>query len=394
MTTYQELPTQKDFETNFLPKLKDKTFYCAICQRTFNRVTGAHLRSHAELLLPQQKMKPVRKPESAISAEKEMFPDQTISPWTQRPEKLSEIYARLFGPTNLLKGVVEKTLSLYAPNRTEWTVMEHLPLKAEWLTVTEESTGWPWFSNPLNIDRLKEHFLGVHTVGIKARGKWRTKVIVFDVDAVSQQGEGPSDAEARAKKTTRAIVRVLKRHKLTPHVVGSGSKGYHVTLYIDSLIPNSMVKNLHSYVTDHPDVPMEDVVVEFFPLKKAVKLLLGIHWGSKKFTTFVDPLTLIPITDPYHYYLRIQPMERTLLDNFVPEEKAKKTRKRKTHLDDSWSAQSVEIAYKIGIEARGTRHHTTLRAAAYVVNHLKPHGKRLVLRKYSIHILNMNKYES
>ncbi|WP_029420790.1 hypothetical protein [Alicyclobacillus macrosporangiidus] len=372
MTTYHELPTDKEFRDNLLPRLQDTSFRCALCTRTFARISGAHLRSHADFLLAHQGKKPVRKSEDVIAAEQEMFPDRKIDPWTERPEKLSEIYTRLFGGTSLLNAIIQKTLSLYAPNRTEWTLMEHLENKAEWITITEESTGWEWHSNLLTTDRLKEHFLGRLTIGVKARGNWRTKVIVFDVDAVPQYGERPSDAEARAKRTTRAIVRVLMRHKLTPHVVGSGSKGYHVELYFDALIPNTMVKNLYSYVTNHPDVPMDGVKVECLPLKRAIKLPLGIHWGAKKFTTFVDPLTLIPVADPYSYYLRIRPMERTLMDDFVPEDKATKPRKRKTHLDESWSAQATEIAFKVGIEARGTRHNTTLRAAAYAINHFKP----------------------
>ncbi|WP_066369513.1 hypothetical protein [Neobacillus fumarioli] len=369
---YQELPTKKDFEDKFLPKLQDPSFRCAICQRTFSRISGAHLRSHRDLLLPQQQMKRIRKSEDRIAAEQEMFPDRRMDPWTERPEKLSEIYTRLFGGTSLLNAIIQKTLSLYAPNRTEWTLMEHLENKAEWVTITKESNGWPWYSNLLTTDRLKEHFLGEYTIGVKAKGNWRTKVIVLDVDAVAQYGERASVAETRAKRTTRALVRVLMRHNLTPHVTGSGSKGYHVILYSNSLIPNTKVKNLYSYLVNHPDVPMDGVLVECLPLKRAVKLPLGIHWGSKRFATFVDPLTLIPVTDPYNYYLRIRPMDRTLLDNFVPEEMATRPRKRKTHLDESWSAQATEVAFKVGIEARGTRHSTTLRAAAYAINHLKP----------------------
>lgn len=369
---YEELLTITDFERKLLPHLSDIEIRCALCNKTFPRLWGAHLRSHADFLLPKQAMKRVRKPQATIEAEQLANPEQIIDPWTERPEKLSETYSRLFGATSLLNALVDKTFRLYSPSREEWTLMEHLPQKAEWTTITSESTGWPWHTNYLTKDRLKEHFQGRYTLGIKPRGKSRTKVIVLDVDSVPQWGKSPSGAEARAKQTTRALVRVMKRHKLDPHVTASGSKGYHISLYFDSLISNTMARNLHTYMVNHPDVPMEGVQVECLPQNRAVKLPLGIHWGTKKFCAFVDPLTLIPLTDPYSYFLKIRPMNRKVLDEFVKEPEAQKSHKRKRRMDDSWSAVATEMAYKLGIEARGTRHHTALRAAAYLINYVKP----------------------
>ncbi|WP_018130209.1 TOTE conflict system archaeo-eukaryotic primase domain-containing protein [Effusibacillus pohliae] len=367
---YNEFFTITNFREKLLPRLSDTHVCCALCGRSFPRLWASHLKSHADFLEPQRKLKRIRKPEKLVELEQQEHPDGPVDPWMERQETLSETYARLFGPTSLINALVEKTLELYAPSRMEWTLMEQLENKAEWFTITPESTGWP--CNRLTREALKKHFRGRHTVGVKSRFKSKTKVVVFDVDAVPQWGESAADAQMRAKQVVRALVKVMKRHQLEPHVSASGGKGYHVSLFFDEMISHTMARNLFVYFTNHPDVSMDRVSVECLPLTKAIKLPLGIHWEAKTFCGFVDAFTLTPLTDPYRYYLQIRPIPRKLLDQFEAERKALKARKRKIRMDDSWSAAATEMAFKLGIEARGTRHNTTLRAAAYAVNHLKP----------------------
>lgn len=369
---YNEIPTLTDFQDKWAPLLTNTQLRCALCDRPFRRITGSHLRSHADFLLPKRQLKRIRKPDKVIRIEQELHPGESIDPWTERPETLTEIYTRLFGGTSLLNAVVEKTFRLYAPSRSEWTLMEHLNTKAEWITMTPESTGWPWGTNYLTRDRLKEHFLGLRTVGVKPRGHSCSKVIVFDIDAVSQYGERDANAEARAKQTTRALVRVLMRHQLQPHVVCSGGKGYHIILFFNEPVQHTMAKSLYEYVVNHPDVPRDQLQIELLPFTRAVKLPLGIHWPTRRFAIFVDPLTLVPVSDPYRYYLGIRPMDKRTLDHFVAEPQAQRPHRRNVRLDDSWSSQVTELAYRIGIQMPGTRHNTTLRAAAYVCARLNP----------------------
>ncbi|MCL6444519.1 MAG: hypothetical protein K6T83_13885 [Alicyclobacillus sp.] len=369
---YHELLTVKGFETKLKPRLQEQEVRCALCGRTFRRLSATHLNTHADFLLPRRGTKWIRKSKATIEAERQIDPNEPIDPWTQRPETLSETYARLFGPLNLLDALVEQTFRLYSPRRDEWTLMEHLPNKAQWLTITPASTGWPWPTNHLTKFRLKEHFQGRHTVGIKAKTNSWTNVIVFDVDSTPRSYGSSSDVEARAKHTTRALVRVMKKQGFEPHVSASGGKGYHISLFFHPRIRWTEARNLYHYFVNHPDVPLDEVQVECLPMGRAVKLPLGLHWGTGKFCTFVDPLTLIPVTDPYEYFLGIRPMSRKVIDEFVKEKEAQQPRRRKTHMGVSWSAQATEVAFKIGIEAPGTRHNTTLRAAAYLLHHMNP----------------------
>jgi hypothetical protein len=368
---FSELPTLTDFHNFLMPRLKDSTVRCALCGKVFQRLNSSHLKAHEDFLLTKRCMKQVRLTVS-VDDEWPATPNKNTSSWIERPETLFETYTRLFGPTRLLDALVAQTWRLYAPNQEEWTLMEHLPLKAEWTTITPESVGWDWHTNRLTKDKLKEHFQCRHTIGIKSLRGGRTKVIVLDVDGAAYPGESESMAEGRAKQTTRALVRLLQRHKLHPHVVASGGKGYHVVLYFDSFIRNTLARNLYEYLVNHPDVPMDGVNVELLPIRRAVKLPLGLHWSSKRFCTYVDPLTLMPVQDPYEYYLRIRPMNSGLLDNLIPEKAAQKPHARKQRLDESWSHDATEMAFKVGIQAPGTRHNVTIRAAAYLLHHMKP----------------------
>ncbi|MGV3467367.1 MAG: TOTE conflict system archaeo-eukaryotic primase domain-containing protein [Heyndrickxia sp.] len=367
---YNELLTISHFESRFLPLLKEGPVTCALCNKSFPHL-WPHLRVHSDFLEKKRGLKRIRKTKNEKAEERHTYPNQVIDLWTIRKETLPETYTRLFGPTSLINGMIDQVFRLYEPSKSEWTIMEPSS-SPKWSTITTETKGWAMKTNFLTKYLIKEHFRGQITVGIRSRSKYNSKFMVFVIDAAPQGGETYAIAENRAKQTTLALVKVIKRHNLEPHVIGSGSKGYHISLFFDNYISYKIIKSLFNYFFNHPDVPIKGVKVECLPLKHAVKLPLGIHWGAKKFCSFLDPLTLVPLVNPYLYLLKIKPINRNILDSFLKETEAKKPHKRKMQMDTSWSLDSMEMSYKIGIEERGTRHDKTLLAAAYAMNHFKP----------------------
>ncbi|HHY68163.1 MAG TPA: hypothetical protein GX517_13380 [Alicyclobacillus sp.] len=367
---YDELPTYEDFHKHFLPVLLETNVHCAICDRSFRRITHFHLQTHRELLISKRRMKSVPMPAGHVKADVDQALLRPTSKWTQRPETLVETYTRLFGPSSLVRGLINQTIRLYRPLRTDWALMDLETASARWITVTPETRSMP-YSYYLNDQVLTNHFKGRHTLAITPKHRGKTSVVVFDVDAKPKWGESASSAEKRAKRVTIELVLLLQHYNFVPHVAASGSKGYHVTLYFATPIPREVAHNLYQYFVHHPDLPREDVNIECLPLQAKIKLPLGIHGETRKFCTFVDPLTLVPMPDPYRYYLSIQPINPEIIDTVQPDKKVKAARARDSRVDEFRSTAILEVAYKVGIKAPGTRHNTTFLAAVYLLNHLK-----------------------
>lgn len=231
---------------------------CALCAKEFERITASHLRIHREYLEANKgvKWRKPKLPEGELTGV-EATEAQAISQFVQRPETLVETYERLFSGVNRLNACISKLFSLYHPSKAKWLLMDKpiMPRYATWHQVTPESKGF--IPNRLCTQVIKDHLLFNCTVGVFAKNRYETWFVSWDVDAKTVYSNNLWDPFTGAQQSVASIVKLLRKWGFQPHVVLSGGKVYHVTLYFRQGIPLSVAMQLYKAVLTHPAGPTE-----------------------------------------------------------------------------------------------------------------------------------------
>lgn len=361
-----------------VPLLKGPAVQCALCGREFARISPGHLTVHRDYLNGRKGIKSFKKrvrlspdPSDGEPEGVEQSEDRWVEEWHHRDETLIETYERLFGGKDQLNAIIQKIFKLYQPSKTKWLLMDKPPASkyATWYEVRSDNPSF--VPNRLCLSMLKDHLLLKCTVGVFPRSQYKTHFVTWDVDLAELRPEDTSwSTLTEAHKAVRSITAILREWGLHPHVVVSGRKGYHVTVYFNYAISIRLAMSLYKAVLRHPSVPNggTGLKIECLPIERGNKLPLGVHWGTGVYCGFVDPYTLEALDNPYDYLLEIVPDCPNVLHE-VTDAALNVTRLRSTVIEDrAWSKDATESAYKIGIVAPGTRHDTLVKVAAYVRN--------------------------
>ncbi|MDP9729678.1 TOTE conflict system archaeo-eukaryotic primase domain-containing protein [Alicyclobacillus tolerans] len=370
---YAKPLTVEEAIEEMIPVLKEPPIQCALCGRYFERITPGHLRTHAEFLRSKTGVKWFRpKQERKDNDDEDMqsSSDNEPAPWKYRDETLMETYERLFGGKDQLTACVQKLLDLYKPHRGKWLLMDKpvLPSYATWYQVSSEDPAFK--PNRLCVSILKEHLMLECTVGVFPKSQYETHFVTWDVDAKPLYGSPSRNASIEAEKAALAITSILRKWGINPHVIMSGGKGYHVTVFFRTGVSIKLAMQLFNAVLQHPDGPQVGVglKVECLPIQRGNKLPLGINWGAGRYCGFLDPHTLELLANPYEYLLNIVPDNTKTLFEIQDDGLAERKRDSTVVVERSWSADITEGAFKVGIVTPGTRHDTLVRVAAYVRN--------------------------
>jgi hypothetical protein len=156
---------------------------------------------------------------------------------------------------------------------------------------------------------IEGHLSGTETIGIFCAER-STKFVLFDVDC------GGCDENYR-----REVVLMIK-DSLTNfgiaqdyiHTVFSGSKGYHLIIFLDEPTLLTNVTKLYEAVLN--DTGLSSTIVELRPSPKVgVKVCMGIHRKTGNRCWFVDK-AFKPI-ESFEHILGIEPMERVEFQQIV-----------------------------------------------------------------------------
>jgi len=370
---YTESLTAGQATSQMLLLLK-RPVQCALCGREFNRVTPGHIRMHAEYLRSKRGLRWYRPKQEPTEEDGEdiqsSLQDQSTT-WKSRDETLMETYERLFGGKDELSSCVKKLLDLYQPHRGKWLVMDKpvLPVSAAtWYQVTSDNPAFR--PNRLCVSILKEHLRLKCTVGVFPKSQYETHFVTWDIDAKPLYDDSSWSPTDEARNAALAASGLLRSWGLHAHVIISGKKGYHVTVFFSTAVPMKVAVSLFKAVVQHSNGPRlgPGLKVECLPVGRGNKLPLGIHWSADRYCGFVDPYTLEPLLNPYDYLLNIRPDSPAVLFDIADEGLAQRECTSTVIEAKSWSKDATEAAYKVGIIAPGTRHDTLLRVAAHIRN--------------------------
>lgn len=163
----------------------------------------------------------------------------------------------------------------------------------------------------LDLQMIRSHLYGFTTYGVFAAEDNSQKFITFDVDSSSLE---------YSKHTARQLVFVLHQDfnilMKDIHVVLSGKKGYHVSLFFDKPQAGETVKHFFDSVMSHICL-IKGVNIEFRPLyTQAVKLPLSIHRSTGSRSVFVDKYSFenLTLSESWDYLLKIEQVDPYVLD--------------------------------------------------------------------------------
>jgi len=269
------------------------------------------------------------------------------------------------------EAIIDKMASLYLFNKTEYLEQKEegyathtigKPSFEEIQDITGKKVSLPRFPRPLNRDSILLHLIGDKTYGVKA-GEQYAKFITFDIDC--------NESKLYSLETARALVDTLITLFEVPHdaihVIFSGKKGYHVTIYFEKPISRKVLKTFHTTVIQYMDYPSE-VKIELRPTGQGVKMPLGIHRTApgKPRSWFVDKHTFKPIED-FRYVLSIETVKDTsfleTLKELKPAKNAPTRSKEYFSLTDKEKADLQGFAAALIQNKKLTESHTRHTAA-------------------------------
>ena len=244
-------------------------------------------------------------------------------------------------------------------------------------------------TKPLSDWMVYHHINGKQTIGVfagKPNGVESSKFITFDVDIRDKQ---------LAEHTVYKIVHILQEIGIEDgyyHVSLSGNKGYHIDMFFDTPIENSLLKQFYQYVLAESDLLGIDYgEVEFRPtLTQGVKIPLGLNFKNPNTLTnqcfFCEyGKSLKPITD-HLYITKIKKMDnilfRLILDkildieeedignknisNYIETKEAHKSLPiYKQNIDKDITIEAIEDLIEKGLTRTGMRWNSLKKIAKY-----------------------------
>lgn len=170
---------------------------------------------------------------------------------------------------------------------------------------------------PMSDSTFSDHFKGKNPLAIFAYGS-HSRYFCFDIDS-----------EENAEADTFRLVNQLRKQGIAGddiHVSFSGSKGYHVELFIDRHIRHEDWEVFADYIRDN--IGVSEKVIEHRPTESnghALKLPLTFHPKTKKFAGYcdIDTLKMYDIIDSHEYLHGIKQMDAGIIFDILRE--ARKT---------------------------------------------------------------------
>lgn len=232
----------------------------------------------------------------------------------------------------------------------------------------------------LNDFTVYRHLNGKATLGVFA-GKEFTKFLTFDVDVPNQD---------LAKWTVYKLIDGLQSLGIPRDFIFisfSGSKGYHVDIYFDHPVKNTVAHKLYMIVLNMTDLLNVDYgKVEYRPngLQQGVKLPLGINFKTGKKCWYCDE-TLTPIENE-SYILSCKQIDVQRIYNILDEQddlysnetvaKVESTRNEieskvkplniyKQNIDPDETIDSIKELLFHGLKTPGTRNNSLFKLAKY-----------------------------
>lgn len=233
----------------------------------------------------------------------------------------------------------------------------------------------------LNDTDIRQHLNGKKTVGVFA-GKEFTQFLTFDVDVHNPD---------LAKWTVYKLIDGLQSLGIPRDFIFvsmSGSKGYHVDIYFDHPIKNTVAKKLYLLTLNTTDLLNIDYgQVEYRPngLKQGVKLPLGINFKTGNRCWYCNPLTLELIEDE-SYILSVKQISVSTIYTILDEQddlysidtvsEVEETRNKiegsvktldiyKQNIDPDETIDSIQELFFNGLKIPGTRHNSLFKLAKY-----------------------------
>ena len=165
--------------------------------------------------------------------------------------------------------------------------------------------GYSAIASPITDELLTQHLQGKTTIGTYQLDEHNTvKLSCIDIDINKKIWNSKDykfeDWKDIIYKQINEIKNKLSKHGITGYGEISGFKGAHVWYFFNDPVPAGIVRDLNHVLFSelHPIDP--EINLELFPKQSAigekgygnqVKLPLGIHNKSKKFSYFVDDIT-------------------------------------------------------------------------------------------------------
>ena len=278
-----------------------------------------------------------------------------------------EEYRTEHGETSYKRKIANKMKELFVTKREKW-LYGYLYKDGGWRTNDSKKHTLEknkFLDRPLTDIDIIRHLAHKYVVGVFFP-KGFTKIFCFDVDG-NKNHENPHEY---AKSITIDLVDELRNYfdPKDVHVVFSGGKGYHILLFFDNIVKISDILAFANVVTEWNKGNL-DVNIEFRPESnngKGVKLPLGVHVKTRKFSHFVDNETFNEVEDSYEYLLNISPIKPLDFNKFdkketIKQEKGKYAPKKVLHNMDNLNLDEEEIerVFHLGLQSHGVRHQYT-----------------------------------
>ncbi|HQF67521.1 MAG TPA: CRISPR-associated primase-polymerase type A1 [Candidatus Cloacimonadota bacterium] len=153
--------------------------------------------------------------------------------------------------------------------------------------------GYALVSEPLSIQLLRNHLLGIHTLGVyQLDFKNKVKWIMFDLDVDKSYLNDIHDPDVRAwidaglQKAITQLKSILAVYQIPSHTEFSGYKGYHVWILLEEKISASFARMFAQRIAAQVSLDGLPIHIEIFPKQtkissssygNLVKLPYGLH---------------------------------------------------------------------------------------------------------------------
>lgn len=219
---------------------------------------------------------------------------------------------------DLLEKLVKKYDELYISWRKSFLLQNHSLIASERSFIT--------VNGKLNKFGIQDHLLGKLTIGCFPCNESKTKWFLFDVDVHLKDKK----AIDLAKRCTKKLIKVLKSYIPEDyiHCYRSGSKGYHIVIYLDGPFDRQVIQKFQERIIILSGLSSSsDFEIEIRPYTKGknlgqtAKLPLGrnftnLEYGSN-FCCFVTLNKLQYKPAQYKYFLNIRPLNRATFNQVI-----------------------------------------------------------------------------
>jgi len=274
----------------------------------------------------------------------------------------------------LLKQLTEKFNALYISRRRGYLLQSP--------SLVTLNKAFIHKNKPLTDSVLQEHLLGKHTIACYPCNSSKTKWFLFDVDFSGKK------ALALAKRYTKRLIHTLKRYipESFLHCYRSGSKGYHVVVYLDGPYQRDSIQQFQELIIrlakldqlENGKIEIRPQITDTNSLGQTAKMPLGRNFLNEEhgsnYCCFVSLDTLDYKPAPYKYVLGIEQLSRDRFTEIVSvvrkraKEKGLHTPKRpvssaptiRNNMDQN---NIIDFCNSYQITAQGQRHNITFEMA-------------------------------